>query len=171
MCGGPEYRALRRHRGATLVEVVLFIVIIGIALSTVLGTLSLTVGRSSDPLVARQALAIAESLLQEVMSQPYTAADLDGSANAIGPEAGETRSSTATPFDHVDDYHGYSMTGIVKPDGSAVAGLGAYNASVSVVAQALDNIASTEGLLVTVTVTGPGGYSVALRGFRARAAP
>lgn len=171
MCGGPENHALRRHRGATLVEVVLFIVIIGIALSTVLGTLSLTVGRSSDPLVARQALAIAESLLQEVMSQPYTAADLDGSANAIGPEAGETRASTTTPFDHVDDYNGYSMTGIVKPDGTAVAGLGSYNASVTVAAQALDNIASTEGLLVTVTVTGPGGYSVALRGFRARAAP
>jgi len=41
------------HRGATLVEVVMFIVIIATALSAVLGTLSLTVGRSSDPLVAR----------------------------------------------------------------------------------------------------------------------
>ena len=158
-------------RGATLVEVVLFIVIIATALSAVLGTLSLTVGRSADPLVARQALAVAESLLQEVMSQPYTANDLDGGANAIGPEAGETRFSTTSPFDHVDDYHGYSMTGIVKPDGTAVTGLSSYDANVSVAAQALDNIVAGEGLLVTVTVTGPGGYSVALRGFRARVAP
>ena len=58
-----------------------------------------------------------------------------------------------------------------KPDGTAVAGLGSYNASVTVQAQALDNIAAAEGLLVTVTVSGPGGYSVALRGFRARVAP
>jgi len=158
-------------RGATLVEVVMFIVIIATALSAVLGTLSLTVGRSSDPLVARQALAVAESMLQEVMSQPYTANDLDGGANAIGPEAGETRSSTTSPFDHVDDYNGYSMSGIVKPDGTAVTGLSTYNASVVVAAQALDNIPVGEGLLVTVTVTGPGGYSVALRGFRARVAP
>jgi MSHA pilin protein MshD len=154
-----------------LVEVVLFIVIIATALTTVLGTLSLTVGRSADPLVARQALAVAESLLQEVLSQPYTASDLDGGADAIGPEAGETRFSSTTPFDHVDDYHGYAMTGIVKPDGTAVPGLAGYDASVTVQPQALDNIAAGEGLLVTVTVTGPGGYSVALRGYRARVAP
>ncbi len=160
-----------RERGATLVEVVLFIVIIATALSAVLGTLTLTVRRSADPLVARQALAIAESLLQEVMAQPYTANDLDGGANAIGPEAGESRTSTTSPFDHVDDYNGYSMTGIVKADGSAVTGLSAYNASVAVSAQALGGIASTEGLLVTVTVTGPGGYSVALSGYRARVSP
>src|SRR5882724_7890744 len=176
MCGGRELvvRGQSRFalaRGATLVEVVMFIVIIATALSAVLGTLSLTVGRSSDPLVARQALAVAESMLQEVMSQPYTANDLDGGANAIGPEAGETRSSTTSPFDHVDDYNGYSMSGIVKPDGTAVTGLSTYNASVVVAAQALDNIPAGEGLLVTVTVTGPGGYSVALRGFRARVAP
>ena len=105
------------------------------------------------------------------MSQPYTANDLDGGPDAIGPEAGETRFSSTSPFDHVDDYNGYSMNGIVKPDGTAVPGLSAYSASVAVQAQALDNIASGEGLLVTVTVTGPGGYSVSLRGFRARVAP
>jgi MSHA pilin protein MshD len=168
MCGA---RSRAFSGGATLVEVVLFIVIIATAVSAVLGTLRLTVGRSADPLVARQALAIAESLLQEVMSQPYTAADLDGGANAIGPEAGETRFSTTTPFDHVDDYHGYTMNGIVKTDGTAVTGLSSYNASVAVTAQALDNVPSGEGLLVTVTVTGPGGYSISLRGFRARVAP
>jgi MSHA pilin protein MshD len=63
------------------------------------------------------------------------------------------------------------MNGIVKPDGTAVAGLATYSASVTVQAQALDNIAAGEGLLVTVTVTGPGNYSVALRGFRARVSP
>lgn len=164
-------RQRRRQHGATLVEVVLFIVIIATALSTVLGTLTLTVRRSADPLVARQALAVAESLLQEVLSQPYTANDLDGGADAIGPEAGESRTSTTTPFDHVDDYHGYTMNGIVKPDGTAVAGLSGYSASVTVQQQALGTIPASEGLLVTVTVTGPGGYSVALNGFKARVAP
>jgi len=177
MCNGASRHGHQRFalsdriRGATLVEVVIFIVIIATALSTVLGTLALTVGRSSDPLVARQALTAAESLLQEVMSQPYTANDLDGGPDAIGPEAGESRFSTTSPFDHVDDYAGYTETGIYKPDGTAVPGLSGYNASVAIAAQALDNVPSGEGLLVTVTVTGPGGYSVSVSGFRARVAP
>jgi MSHA pilin protein MshD len=174
--------AQRRHRraaasysfkvhGTTLVEVVMFIVIVSVALASVVSTLGFTAQRSADPLVQRQTLAVAESLLQEVTSQPYTATDLDGIPNAIGPESGETRYSTTTPFDHVDDYHGFTMSGIVNVDGVAIAGLESYSASVSVQAQALGNIASGEGLLVTVTVTGPGAYSVALSAFRARSAP
>ena len=45
------------------------------------------------------------------------------------------------------------------------------SASVSVQAQALDNIPSGEGLWVSVTVTGPGGGSVRLQTFRARVRP
>jgi MSHA pilin protein MshD len=153
------------------VEVVLFIVIVSTALAAVLGTLNLTVGRSADPLVARQTLAIAESLLAEVLAQPYTADDLDGGANAIGPEAGEARFSATAPFDHVDDYHGYAIAGIVDAQGAPVPGLSGYSAHVSVAPQALDNVPAGEGLLVTVTATGPGGYAVTLRGWRARVAP
>jgi MSHA pilin protein MshD len=177
MCGAVE-RGKGRQRfapanqiGATLVEVTLFIVIISTALTAVLGTLALTTGRSADPLVVRQTLAVAETLLQEVMAQPYTAADLDGGANAIGPETGESRTSTTSPFDHVDDYHGYGMTGIVNPDGSAVPGLTGYSAAVAVQAAAFNGVPAGEGLLVTVTATGPGGHSVVLQGYRARVAP
>lgn len=164
---------LRRgaQRGATLIEIVLFIVIIGIAVGTVLGTLSLAAGRSADPLVRRQALAIAESLLQEIEAQPFGSTDPDGGADTLGPEAGESRGSGTSPFDHVNDYHGYATTGIVDADGSPVTGLSAYGVAVSVQPQALDNIAAADGLLVSVTVTGPGGASVTLTGFRARNTP
>jgi MSHA pilin protein MshD len=160
-----------KARGATLVEVVMFILIVSTALSAVVGVLAFAGRHSADPPVQRQALAVAESLLQEVLSQPYTANDLDGGANAIGPESGETRTSTTTPFDHVDDYHGFAMNGIAHVDGTPIAGLESYAAQVSVAAQALDNVPAEEGLLVTVTVTGPGGYSASLAGFRARIAP
>lgn len=173
MSGASEVRlrVFAHQLGATLVEVVLFIVIVSTALAAVLGTLNLAVGRSADPLVARQTLAIAESLLGEVLSQPYTANDLDGGPNAIGPEPGEARFSATAPFDHVDDYHGYTVSGIVDAQGAAVPGLAGYAASVSVAPQALGNVPAGEGLLVTVTVTGPGGYAVTLVGWRARVAP
>jgi len=159
------------QRGVTLVELVMAIVIISIAVVSVLNLFALTAGRSADPLLTRQSLAIAESLLEEIMSQPFTINDLDGGANAIGPEAGESRGSTTAPFDHVDDYHGYTMNGIVGADGTAVAGLENFGATVTVQQQALDNIGNTAGLLVTVTVTPPGGAPVSLSGFRARVAP
>ncbi len=159
------------QRGVTLIELTIAIAIIAIAAVSVLQVYSLTAGRSADPLQTRQSLAIAESLLDEILSQPFTINDLDGGADAMGPEAGESRGSATTPFDHVDDYNGYSITGIVGADGTPVAGLTNYTSSVSEQWQALDNIGATEGLLVTVTVTPPGGAPVSISGFRARTAP
>lgn len=164
------HRSARQH-GVTLVELVLAMLIVSIAVASILGVLGLTAGRSADPLLARQSLAVAESLLQEILAQPFTANDLDGGPNAIGPEAGETRGSPTTPFDHVDDYRGYAMNGIVAADGTPIAGLSGYSATVTVQPQALGNVAAGEGLLVTVTVTAPGGSSFSLSGFRARVAP
>lgn len=168
MCAAPS---ARRQRGVTLVELVLAILIVSIAVASVLGVLGLTAGRSADPLLSRQALAAAESLLAEIVAQPFTAADLDGGANALGPEAGESRGSATTPFDHVDDYHGYTMNGIVAADGTPIAGLSGYRAAVSVQPQALGNVPAGEGLLVTVTIAAPDGRAVALSAFRARLAP
>lgn len=161
----------RAQRGATLVEAVLFIVIISVALASILGLMSLAVGHSADPMILRQSTAVAESLLQEVMAQPFTQNDLDGGANAIGPEAGESRGSASAPFDHVDDYDGLTLTGISAADGSAISGLENYNASVSVEAVALNGIASSDGLLVRVTVTGPDLIPVTVAGYRARVVP
>jgi MSHA pilin protein MshD len=162
-----------RARGATLVEVVIFIVVISIAVSSILGLLSLAVGRSGDPLVIRQSLAAAESLMQEIMSQPYTAKDPDDPTvdEAIGPEAGEARGSSSKPFDNVNDYDGLVLNGISNADGTAIAGLEQYNATVSVQSVAMGAIVASEGLLVSVTVTGPGGVPVTLHGYRARYAP
>ncbi len=170
--GGPAAVAMRHcQRGVTLVELILAMLIISIAVASILGVLGLTAGRSADPLLTRQSLAVAESLLQEILAQPFTANDLDGGPNAIGPEASETRGSATTPVDHVDDYHGYSVNGIVNADTTPIAGLSGYSASVTVQAQALGNIAASEGLLVTVTITAPGGAMFSLSGFRARVAP
>jgi MSHA pilin protein MshD len=164
-------RRRAHQRGVTLVELVLAMLIVSIAVASILGVLRMTAGRSADPLLDRQSLAVAESLLQEIIAQPFTASDLDGGANSIGPEPGETRGSAVTPFDHVDDYHGYAMNGIIAADGTPIAGLSAYSAAVTVQPQALGNIGAGEGLLITVTVTAPGGASFSLSGFRARVAP
>jgi MSHA pilin protein MshD len=186
----PNRTPARPHAGArgfTLVELLIFIVVIAAAIAGVLRVFTEATSRSADPAVRRQALAIAESLLEEVQLMPFTFCDSEdanvetagagsacaGGADGNGPEAGETRFTTP-PFDHVNDYHGYTMgSGIVDITNAAVAGLAGYAASVSVAPAALGSItaASGDALRITVTVTGPGNTSLTLDGYRSRHAP
>jgi MSHA pilin protein MshD len=176
----------RRLRGTTLIELVLFIVVLGAGLAGVLTVFAQATQASADPQVQRQALAIAESLMEEVQLMPFTFCDPDDAnvetaassagcatlAEGMGPEAGETR-FTSPQFDNVNDYNGYTMASIVDITNTAVAGLSGYSASVTVAAAALGSItaASGDALLITVSVTGPGGVSAKLDGYRTRHAP
>ncbi len=67
----------RRQRGLTLVELIVFIVIVSVGLAGILVTYDTVVRHSADPLVRKQALAIAESLLLEIEQQPFTWCDPD----------------------------------------------------------------------------------------------
>lgn len=179
--------------GATLVELVLFIMIIGIALSGILLVMNQVTGHSADTMARKQTLAIAEALLEEVESMPYTYCDPDDAnaasatsavvggagcattVEALGPEAGETRYADPK-FDNVNDYHNFSMNGanggIRDISNNLISGLDGYAASVVVAEAGLGGIAAASGVLqVTVTVVGPIDTPIVLDGYRTRYAP
>ncbi len=178
-----------RYHGFTLVELVLSIAIIGAAVGGVLVAYDYAVRDSADPVVRKQALAISESLLEEIQQMPFTYCDPDDTAvstatsaagcatpEAMGPEAGESRYSASTPFDNVNDYHGYDTASEVPPGikditGAAITGLGIYNAAVTVTQAALGGVAATDSLRITVTVTGPANVTVTVDGYRTQYAP
>ena len=153
MCIHPERRRMRRmrgktiqqarQRGLTLVEVVVSLVIAGVVISTLWSAWALMGRSSADPLVARQQLAIAQSLLREIELQP-----LPGTATAA-PTAGRTG------FASISDYHGLSLSGITDVEGIAVQGLQAYSASVTVQPLALAGVPGGSGWWVQVSVAGP----------------
>lgn len=179
-----------RPRGVSLVELIVFIVIVGVALAGLFAAFNTMTAGSADPQVRKQVLAIAESLMDEVTLMPFTLCDPDDPAAAtaavvgdcatpeiMGVEGGETRYSATAPFDNVSDYHGFSMTGI-KPisDGlTNITGLDSYSASITVseagLASGGDAIAAADALLISITVTGPTGVQVTLDGYRTRYAP
>jgi len=119
--------------GVTLVELVVFMVIVSVALVGVLKVLEITNKGSVDPLVRKQAISIAESLLLEIEQQPFTlcdpedsnaatavtTADCTGGAASSQDKGGaaltsptpntESRYSPTAPFDNVADYGGFTM--------------------------------------------------------------
>ena len=162
---------------------IMFIIIVSIGVVALLSVFSTTARKSADPMIQKQMLAIAEALLEEVESKPFTYCDPDdanattassaaGCASlpeAMGPEAGETRSG-ATSFDNVNDY-GPSLTINPFTDITGTTTIPGYAATVTVAASALNGIAATDALQITVTVTGPGNSSLTLQGHRTLYAP
>lgn len=142
-----------RHKGFTLIEVIIFIVVVSAGLVGILAVSNSVVKSSADPMVRKQAVAIAESLLEEITLKDY--------ANPAGGYAGTDRAQ----FDDVDDYAGYTTTGIQDVSGSAVAGLERYNVAVAVAATADLTGVAAKKITVTVTVTGSG-EAIILTGYR-----
>jgi len=73
-----DHRSSRREsRGLSLVELIVFIVIVGAAIAGIIGVITVTTQSSADPMIRKQALAIAEAFLEEVQLQPFTVCDAD----------------------------------------------------------------------------------------------
>lgn len=175
-----------RQRGISLVEAVIFTVVVGIGIAGMAVLYNQLTLASVDPLIRKQALAIANSLMEEIQLRPFTFCDPDdaqvltaASAAAcaipegIGVEAGETRYADPR-FDNVSDYQGFAMSPIKDVNNNDVLGLAGYAANVTVANAGGDFPAAIPGdaaLLITVTVTGPANVSVSLQGYRLRYAP
>jgi len=144
------YSSLKRQRGTTLVELILSMVIISIALVGILSVINLTVSHSADPVVEYQALAIAESYLEEISLQAYSGTASTGRSN----------------FDDVDDYNGLSDAGVRDQQGNAVTGLSQYTVTVAVAA-ATALTGSVNAKKITVSVSGPGVSRLTLVGYKA----
>jgi MSHA pilin protein MshD len=180
-----------RQRGFSLLEAVIFIVVLGIGIAGMTVLYNQLTLASVDPLIRKQALAIANSLMEEIQLRAFTFCDPDDplvftetlptgctsagnrEAAVIGPEAGETRYANPQ-FDNVSDYNGFTMAGILDVNGTPVAGLGGYTASVAIQNAGGDfpsAIPADAALRITVTVAGPANVSVVLQGYRLRYAP
>lgn len=179
-----------RQRGITLVEMIIFIVIIGIAVAGVLGVMTMTTKNSADPLRRKQALMIAEALLEEVELAGFTycdpASNNANSATSVAacdvPEAwGPEPTGNQRPFDNVNDYAGSATpfnngAGQLSDVNLRALGVQGYTATLSIVPENLNDIAGGNTadpsvLRITVVVNYDGANFVRLDGYRTRFAP
>jgi MSHA pilin protein MshD len=147
-------RMRSRHRGVTLVELVVAITIVAIAVTTILGAFAAVATRSADAMMQQQAIAIAESYLSEIL-QRWVA-----DPNGTPPNTGRAS------WDLVDQYNGL----VEAPHdqfGNPTASLNSYTVSVSTSqSSALGGVPAAATRRVDITVSYPPSASVTLSGYR-----
>ena len=134
---------MRRQRGVTLVELIVAIVVIAMAGSALIGTLSYLAGSSATTLRQAQAQAIADAYLAEITGKSF--ADPDG----VNGEANRAL------FDNVGDYAGFTGA---EP--------GNFQVSVNVAAGTLAGIPANAAWRVDVTVAYDTDGSAIATGYR-----
>ena len=149
--------SLSRQAGFTLVELIIFIVVVAFGMAGILMVMDTSVKSSADPLIRKQTVAMAEGLLEEMLLKSYD--DPDGLPNVV--------EVSRSLYDDVSDYAGYTTSGGMKDmAGNAIAGLEQYNVTnVAVSDFDLDGDGSNDSRRITVTVSGPGG-TLNLSGYR-----
>jgi len=191
-----EARCRRRQRGVTMIELIMFIVIVSVALASIMAVMRLTTANSADPLRRKQALMIAEGLLEEVRSAGFTRCDpsdpvFDDPANppcTIPENWGQAAPEPVNPrpFDNVNDYVAQANVAtnafnnaagvLVDVSGQPIA-VNGYTATLTVtpvqiaangLSAAAGSAANTDALRIRVSVAFGGDAPVVLDTYRTR---
>ena len=123
-------------RGFTFVELIVTIVILGIAATGILYTMSINTQHSADPMVQEQAILIAEAYMEEILLKKFL--DPSNGTTNVCPPAEATRAQ----YDNVCDYNlptagnvGGGLTDLGAHNvinATPIPGLESYNVSVKV---------------------------------------
>lgn len=187
----------RRQAGLSMVELIIFIVIISVAVAGVLSVLTYTTGRSADPLQRKQAILLAEALLEEVSLARMTFCHPDDPKAETALNAGQCTTAETVggggtrPYANINDYvsafgtpasftAGDTTGKVTDALGNTLAG-GQYRAFVTVSANATlgpagaqltgSATADTDLLLISVAVEYGNGERIVLDRLRTRYAP
>lgn len=139
---------INKEKGATFVEIILAVVIIGISIAGLMKLIQVSVSHSADNMPRMQAVLIAESLMDEVLSKDFN--------KPTGGFTGPFTAANRPLFDTVTDYNGLTLNGISILNGTSIPNLTNYTAIIHVQNVSLGNIASNNVFLVDIQVNGPG---------------
>jgi MSHA pilin protein MshD len=98
-----------KQAGVSLIELIVFIVVVSIALLALVGVYQQATIKNVDPLIRVQALEAAQSRLDEILALKYDEATPTGGIPACSTPAPDANVCTNTPdsnMDDVDDFQG-----------------------------------------------------------------
>lgn len=150
-----------RQRGLTLIELIVFIIVVSVGIAGILSVINVVVTSSADPMVRKQAVSMAEAILEEVLTKDYA-------PNAGYPHPAAATCPARVLADDVDDYANCNgaafIAGNTTLGAASIAALAGYAARVTVEAPEVSEVTMKR---ITVTVTDTSGQSFALTGYKA----
>ena len=161
------YMTKHHYRGFTLVEVIIFIVVVGAGMAGILSVSNNVVKSSADPIVRKQALAIADSILEEILQKEFCDPDTVNKTTTPPTCGAQTVEPTRAEWDDVNDYNTKTQTSFNSASaGGWPVALDGYTVAIAVVDDTtVVGTAAAPAKQVTVTV-GRGTESVVLVGYR-----
>ena len=156
----------RGIRGIALLELIVFIMIIGVAMGGIMIIYRDASVNSAQGLVRKQAITLAQGVLDEVMARSYQP---DGNGNPSVLANTVTIGQQRTSVHDISDYNGFSngLGTFYSFDGSAMPGITRYSVNVTVdPLSTFAGLACTVCKLVTVVVSGPANTQVTLQGVK-----
>lgn len=127
------------QRGYALADALIGLAALAIALSGLGLFANASQQAAADPLARRQALAIAEATLEEILARP--ALDPDDGSLCGTPEASRAL------YDNLCDYNGLATIGAYNALGTALTGMGDYLVNVAVITDGSAALGSVSGML------------------------
>lgn len=191
-----KIRRIPSEQGLSYIELIMFIVIVSVGIAGILYVLNVTTQYSADPQRRKQALAIAEALMEEIQGSRFTFCnptdaraematnpvvgtnngpnifDCAAALEDVGPEAGDAR-----PYDNVNDYvSAFNTPATITTDLQNQPLPAGYTATVTIIPEALNGInsgslAADMNVLRIRVVVSDGRDEITLDGYRTRYAP
>jgi MSHA pilin protein MshD len=145
-------KRLCRHAGFTMIELIIFIVVVSVGIVGILSVSSRVVASSADPMVRKQAAALADAVLEEILQKSY--------AHDPNAAVGTDRNS----YDNVSDYNGLTEAAFTDLPASLTTPPGNYTIAISVAAPSSEDGVTMKKVTVVVS---RGSESVTIVGYRA----
>lgn len=128
------------QKGLSLIEAIIFILILAIALGAIISVYIYTTRHSANTMLTLKTVELSQALMDEILSKGYdentptgggcigsgadTACNSSDGFSTFGIDAGEARAR----FDDIDDFHdlAYCGDGVATPDSSCSGGCNAF---------------------------------------------
>lgn len=158
------------QRGATLVELIITIVIIGVAIAGVVGAFALIVGRSADPLNQTRAVSLAQIYMDEILSRKYSESTPQGGVPRSSGCSINTEEADRKDYDDADDYNAINNESPRNAEGDLLdpSAYSGFSVSVSVTCAGSEvGLPNDDAKRIDVTILDPSDQNYQFTAYRA----
>ncbi len=151
-------KSVHRHKGFTLIETIVFLVVLSVGLTAVVLAFSQSINTSVNPLLRVKAIEKGQSVLDEILARRFDENTPTGGIPACNSDDGPVCQGIVadSDYDDVGDFNGYT-------DNSD----SAFSVSATVVAAGDElGLDITEARRITVVVSLPDGNAVTLSAYK-----